>query len=67
MAFNVHDAFLGTAIAQKIDAAIPDNFLIHDCEFYYRVFGILFSNIKKLRHYLLKIEMVERLPAGAGR
>jgi len=33
MAFNAHDAFLGTAVAQKIDAAIPDSFLIHDSEF----------------------------------
>lgn len=34
IAFNAHDAFLGAvAIAQKIDAAIPDCFLIHDSEF----------------------------------
>jgi hypothetical protein len=32
-AFNPHDTLLGAAIAQKIDAAIPDNFLIHDSEF----------------------------------
>jgi len=32
-AFNAHDAFLGTAVAQKIDAAIPDSFLINDSEF----------------------------------
>ena len=27
-AFNAHDAFLGAAVTQKIDAAIPDSFLI---------------------------------------
>ena len=32
-AFDAQDAFLGTAIAQKIDAAIPDNFLIDDSKF----------------------------------
>ena len=32
-AFDAHDAFLGTAVAQKIDAAIPDSFLIYDSEF----------------------------------
>ena len=32
-AFNAHDAFLGAAVTQKIDAAIPDSFLIHDSEF----------------------------------
>jgi hypothetical protein len=32
-AFNAHDAFLGTAVAQKIDAAVPNSFLIHDSEF----------------------------------
>ena len=31
-AFNPHDAFLSVAITQKIDAAIPHDFLIHDGE-----------------------------------
>ena len=31
--FNPHNAFLGTAETQKVDAPIPYNFLIHDCEF----------------------------------
>ena len=32
-AFDAHDAFLSGAVTQKIDAAIPHDFLIRNCEF----------------------------------
>jgi hypothetical protein len=32
-ACDAHDAFLGTSITQQVDAAVPDNLLVHDGKF----------------------------------
>ena len=31
--FQPHDAFLCTPVAEKIDAAVPHDFLVDDCKF----------------------------------
>ncbi len=33
-AFQTHHGFFGSAITKQIDATIPDNTLIDDCEFF---------------------------------
>jgi len=68
-AFNAHDAFLGAgAIAQKIDAAVPDGFLIHDSEFLVNVgpenngYSVVFEHLQYPLQTPLALYPIEAYP-----